>query len=37
MGRFLDSPALFADPAWAERYEAQARENIAREIADLTA
>lgn len=37
MGRFLESPALFADPVWAERYEAQARANIAREIADLTA
>ena len=36
MGRFLDSPALFADPIWAERYEAQARANIAREIAALT-
>lgn len=37
MGRFLDSPALFADPIWADRYETQARANIAREIADLTA
>lgn len=37
MGRFLESPALYADPAWAERYETQARANIAREIADLTA
>lgn len=36
MGRFLESPALFADPVWAERYEAQARANIAREIAELT-
>lgn len=36
MTRFLDSPALFADPVWAERYEAQARANIAREIAELT-
>ncbi|QDH73607.1 phosphohydrolase [Brevundimonas sp. M20] len=35
MTRFLDSPALFADPVWADRYEAQARENIAREIAEL--
>lgn len=37
MGRFLESPALFADPVWAERYEAKARANIAREIAALTA
>lgn len=37
MGRFLESPALYADAVWAERYETQARENIAREIADLTA
>ena len=37
MSRFLESPALYADPVWAGRYEAQARENIAREIADLTA
>lgn len=36
MGRFLESEALFADPVWAERHEAQARENIAREIASLT-
>lgn len=32
MSRFLDSPRLFADPAWAERYEARARANIRREI-----
>ena len=37
MGRFLDSPRLFADPVWAERYEAPARANIRREIAALTA
>lgn len=37
MGRFLESPALYADPVWAERYEAQARANIAREITGLTA
>ncbi|MDQ8029309.1 MAG: phosphohydrolase [Brevundimonas sp.] len=37
MGRFLESPALFADPVWADRHEAQARANIAREIAELTA
>jgi predicted metal-dependent HD superfamily phosphohydrolase len=35
MSRFLDSPRLYADPAWAERFETQARENIAREIAGL--
>ncbi len=37
MGRFLESPQLFADPVWADRYEAQARANLAREIATLTA
>lgn len=37
MGRFLESTRLFPDPAWAGRYEARARENIAREIAVLTA
>jgi predicted metal-dependent HD superfamily phosphohydrolase len=37
LGRFLLSEALFADPIWAERFEAQARANLAREIADLTA
>lgn len=37
MTRFLQSPPLYADPVWAERYEAGARENIAREIAALTA
>lgn len=35
--RFLESPPLFADPAWAERYEASARANIRREIAALRA
>lgn len=37
LGRFLESPQLFADPVWVERYEASARANIRREIADLTA
>lgn len=37
MGRFLESPRLFADPAWAERFEAPARANIRREIAALAA
>ena len=36
MARFLGSPHLYPDPAWAERYEAPARANIAREIATLT-
>ncbi|WP_439477414.1 HD domain-containing protein [Brevundimonas sp.] len=35
--RFLESGLLFADPVWAERFEAQARANLAREIAALTA
>ena len=37
LGRFLESEALFADPIWAERYETQARANLTREIAALTA
>jgi len=37
LGRFLESEALFADPVWAGRYETQARSNLAREIAALTA
>lgn len=37
LSRFLQSPRLFADPAWAVRYEAQARANLTREIAALTA
>ena len=37
MGRFLESPGLYADPIWAARCEARARENIAREIAALRA
>ena len=36
MVRFLESPRLYADPAWAARYEARARRNITREIAALT-
>jgi len=35
--RFLESSRLFADPAWAGRYEAQARANLTGEIASLTA
>lgn len=37
MGRFLESPRLYADPVWAERYETRARANIRREIDALTA
>ena len=37
LGRFLESEALFADPRWAKRYETQARANLTREIAALTA
>jgi predicted metal-dependent HD superfamily phosphohydrolase len=37
MSRFLESDRLYADPAWAERYEGRARANLAREIAELTA
>lgn len=37
MGRFLESPRLFADPVWVDRFEAQARANLTREIAALTA
>lgn len=37
LGRFLESEALFADPIWAGRYETQARANLTREIAALTA
>ncbi len=36
MGRFLESPRLYADPVWEARYEVRARANIAREIAMLT-
>ena len=37
LGRFLEGGRLFADPVWAERLEAQARANLTREIAALTA
>ncbi|MFA4892447.1 hypothetical protein [Brevundimonas sp.] len=37
LGRFLDSGRLFADPDRAERFEAPARANLAREIVALTA
>ncbi len=37
LGRFLENEALFADPIWAKRFEAQAQANLTREIADLTA
>jgi len=37
MSRFLDSPVLFPDPAWAARLDAPARANMRREIAALTA
>ena len=35
--RFLESGPIFADPVWAGRYEARARENIRREIEALEA
>jgi predicted metal-dependent HD superfamily phosphohydrolase len=35
--KFLDARAIYADPAFAARYEAQARSNIARELAALEA
>ncbi len=34
--RFLEAPAIYADPGFGARYEAQARRNLAREIARLT-
>ena len=37
LGRFLEGDRLFADPVWGERFEAQARANLTREIAALTA
>ena len=37
LGRFLEGGRLFADPVWAKRFESQARANLAREIAALTA
>lgn len=35
--RFLDGPQLYPDPAWAARFEARARTNIARELDSLGA
>ena len=37
MARFLAAPAIYADPGFRNRLEVQARRNIAREIATLTA
>ncbi len=37
LSRFLEGGHLFADPVWAERFEAPARANLTREIAALTA
>lgn len=34
---FLDAPAIYADPAFAARYETAARENTARELEALSA
>jgi len=34
---FLDAPAIYADPAFAQRYEASARQNLARELRSLAA
>ena len=33
--RFLDSPLLYPDPAWAARFEARARVNVTRELEGL--
>ncbi|HEX2560983.1 hypothetical protein [Phenylobacterium sp.] len=33
--RFLEAPAIFPDPRLGERFEAQARANLARELASL--
>lgn len=33
--KFLEAPVVFADPAFAERYDAQARANLDRELASL--
>lgn len=35
--RFLEADVLFPDPVWAGRLDKQARANLRREIADLTA
>ncbi|WP_333590346.1 HD domain-containing protein [Brevundimonas sp.] len=37
MSRFLEANLLFPDPVWAERLDRQARANLKREIALLTA
>lgn len=37
MSRFLEADLLFPDPVWAERLDRQARANLRREIARLTA
>jgi predicted metal-dependent HD superfamily phosphohydrolase len=37
MARFLEAPAIYADPELRQWLERQARENITREIADLSA
>lgn len=37
MGRFLEAEILFPDPIWAARLDQQARANLRREIAALTA
>jgi predicted metal-dependent HD superfamily phosphohydrolase len=37
LSRFLEGGRLFADPVWADRFEARARANLTREIAALTA
>lgn len=34
--RFLDAPVIFPDPGLRARFEAQARDNLARELATLT-
>lgn len=34
--RFLDAPAIYAESAFAARYETPARENLARELDSLT-
>jgi predicted metal-dependent HD superfamily phosphohydrolase len=36
LARFLETPAIYADPEFRDRLEAAARANIAREIAALT-
>lgn len=36
LGRFLEAEHLFPDPIWAARLEVQARDNLRREVVDLT-